>query len=162
MRKDNKGFSLIELIVVVAIMAVLVSVIAPQFTKYIGKTKRTVDVNTADELVHVFDIEMISGAKWNKFNESMNVYVGSFDKNTPFPSEPGNDLLLCALNVLGRVPVSQFDENLRWRVAVFEDKLDSIYLVEENSSRYGYELYPDPSVFLNEGEMVPVEWKYNK
>lgn len=31
----NKGFSLVELIIVIAIMAVLVGVLAPQFLKYV-------------------------------------------------------------------------------------------------------------------------------
>ena len=31
----NKGFSLVELIIVIAIMAVLVGVLAPQFIKYL-------------------------------------------------------------------------------------------------------------------------------
>ena len=35
----NKGFSLIELIIVVAIMAVLVVVCAPMYTKYIHKSR---------------------------------------------------------------------------------------------------------------------------
>lgn len=40
--KNNKGFSLIELIVVIAIMAVLIGVIAPQFLGYSDKTKESV------------------------------------------------------------------------------------------------------------------------
>ena len=32
---NNKGFSLVELIIVIAIMAVLVGVLAPQFMKYV-------------------------------------------------------------------------------------------------------------------------------
>lgn len=39
----NKGFSLVELIVVIAIMAILAVVIAPQVMKYIGKSKDSVD-----------------------------------------------------------------------------------------------------------------------
>ena len=39
----NKGFSLVELIIVVAIMAVLVGVMAPQFVKYLERTKYTRD-----------------------------------------------------------------------------------------------------------------------
>lgn len=39
----NKGFSLVELIVVIAIMAILAIVIAPQVMKYIGKSKDSVD-----------------------------------------------------------------------------------------------------------------------
>ena len=39
-RKNNKGFSLIELIVVVAIMAVLVGVLAPAYLRYVEKARR--------------------------------------------------------------------------------------------------------------------------
>ncbi|HAL02696.1 MAG TPA: hypothetical protein DCP07_05005, partial [Lachnospiraceae bacterium] len=35
--KNNKGFSLVELIIVIAIMAILVGVMAPQLIKYIEK-----------------------------------------------------------------------------------------------------------------------------
>ena len=37
--KNNKGFSLVELIVVVAIMAVLVGVLAPAYLRYVEKTR---------------------------------------------------------------------------------------------------------------------------
>ncbi|SHM23256.1 prepilin-type N-terminal cleavage/methylation domain-containing protein [Anaerosporobacter mobilis DSM 15930] len=39
----NKGFSLVELIVVIAIMAILAIVIAPQVMKYIGQSRKSVD-----------------------------------------------------------------------------------------------------------------------
>lgn len=42
-KTNNSGFSLVELIIVVAIMAVLVGVMAPQFAKYLDKTKYTKD-----------------------------------------------------------------------------------------------------------------------
>jgi len=38
-KMNNKGFSLVELIIVVAIMAVLVGVLAPQYIKYLDKSK---------------------------------------------------------------------------------------------------------------------------
>ena len=47
---DNKGFSLIELIIVIAIMAVLVAIIAPNLTKYLGSSKKNTDVKNADEI----------------------------------------------------------------------------------------------------------------
>lgn len=46
--KNNKGFSLVELIVVIAIMAILVGVIAPQLIKYIEKSNVTSDTQLLD------------------------------------------------------------------------------------------------------------------
>lgn len=46
MRK-NKGFSLVELIIVIAIMAILVGVMAPQLIKYIEKSKVSSDTQLA-------------------------------------------------------------------------------------------------------------------
>ncbi len=44
MKKSNKGFSLVELIIVIAIMAILVGIMAPQLIKYIEKSKVTADL----------------------------------------------------------------------------------------------------------------------
>lgn len=52
MMKNNNGFSLIELIIVIAIMAVLVAVIAPNLSKYLGKSKVQVDIRNLDEIKH--------------------------------------------------------------------------------------------------------------
>ena len=46
--KNNKGFSLVELIIVIAIMAILVGVMAPQLIKYIEKTNVSADTQLAD------------------------------------------------------------------------------------------------------------------
>lgn len=46
--KNNKGFSLVELIIVIAIMAILVGVMAPQLIRYIEKTKESSDVQLLD------------------------------------------------------------------------------------------------------------------
>lgn len=48
----DEGFSLIELIIVIAIMAVLVAIIAPNLTKYLGNSKIQVDKRNLDEVHH--------------------------------------------------------------------------------------------------------------
>jgi type IV pilus assembly protein PilA len=47
MKKTNKGFSLVELIIVIAIMAILAAAIAPALIRYIDKSRRADDVTAA-------------------------------------------------------------------------------------------------------------------
>ena len=49
-KMNNKGFSLVELIVVIAIMAVLVGVLAPQFIKYVEKSRESTDIQNVDSI----------------------------------------------------------------------------------------------------------------
>lgn len=55
-KKNNKGFSLIELIVVVAIMAVLVGVLAPTYLRYVEKTRLQKDVSAVGEFVQAIKV----------------------------------------------------------------------------------------------------------
>ena len=52
-QKNNKGFSLVELIVVIAIMAVLVGVLAPQLIKYVEKSREATDIQNCDSIASI-------------------------------------------------------------------------------------------------------------
>lgn len=59
MRKEkmnNKGFSLVELIIVIAIMAILIVVLAPQYLKYVEKSRNSTDVSNATEMVTAMQV----------------------------------------------------------------------------------------------------------
>lgn len=49
--RNNKGFSLVELIVVIAIMAVLVGVLAPQFIKFVEKSRESTDIDNMKQIM---------------------------------------------------------------------------------------------------------------
>lgn len=56
MRKNNKGFSLVELIIVIAIMAVLTAVLVPQLLKYVESSRVSKDEYAAEQIKKVITV----------------------------------------------------------------------------------------------------------
>ena len=53
---NNKGFSLVELIIVIAIMAVLIGVLAPQYLRYVEKSRYQTDATMVDNVKNAIQI----------------------------------------------------------------------------------------------------------
>ncbi|MCM1261648.1 MAG: prepilin-type N-terminal cleavage/methylation domain-containing protein [Butyrivibrio sp.] len=53
---NNKGFSLVELIIVIAIMVILIAVLAPQYLKYVEKSRVASDTQTVVEFINSLQV----------------------------------------------------------------------------------------------------------
>ncbi len=60
-RMQNKGMTLVELIITIAIIAVLVGFMAPQYLKYVHNTKVSVDIRNAQTIAKACDAAFAAG-----------------------------------------------------------------------------------------------------
>lgn len=58
---NNKGFSLVELIIVIAIMVILVVVFAPQYLRFVNNSRISTDVQTAGNMVTAIEASIAEG-----------------------------------------------------------------------------------------------------
>lgn len=68
---NNKGFSLVELIIVVAIMAVLIGVLAPTYLKYVESSKKTSDCSAIGSIMDAVEVIAVDPSidVWNAGGE---------------------------------------------------------------------------------------------
>lgn len=57
-KMNNKGFSLVELIIVIAIMAILAAALAPQLIKYLEESRISSDKSACDTIKSCFNAAM--------------------------------------------------------------------------------------------------------
>ena len=65
MKKTNKGFSLVELIIVIAIMAILAGALAPQLVKYINKSRLSSDIQTGASIASAVNAALAGEASYD-------------------------------------------------------------------------------------------------
>ena len=75
-RKSNKGFTLVELIIVVAIIAVLTAVAAPQYIKYVERSRYATDLNCLAEIAHAAEIAKVGNGSTTPSANTVTVDVG--------------------------------------------------------------------------------------
>lgn len=71
----NKGFSLVELIIVIAILAILVGVLAPNLLRYVEKTNVSADTQLADSVKTAITTAMMDPAVINATDNSASTFV---------------------------------------------------------------------------------------
>ena len=120
-RKRNRGFSLVELIIVIAIMAILAGVLAPQFIKYIGTSKKSSDIQNAQNAYDAISAQVADGAT---------LTTGSKTEIT--------DAVASSLNMGSKAPTSKVNSAYKYYYLVSGDSV-SIYI---GSSGTNHEVAP--------------------
>ena len=77
-KMDNKGFSLVELIIVIAIMAVLVGVLAPAYLRYVEKSRKSADIQAIDSIMTAMEVTAMAPEFKMKKDDVM---TADFDKS---------------------------------------------------------------------------------
>lgn len=75
----NKGFSLVELIIVVAIMAVLIGVLAPQYLRYVEKSRLQKDNTSIAEVANVIKMASAEEKVVNDVRSAASTVTYKFD-----------------------------------------------------------------------------------
>lgn len=92
-KKDNKGFSLVELIVVVAIMAVLLGVLVPTLVRHVETSKHQKDISAISEIREAIEIalanENYATLEGTIVSEGANVTIA---EDTKFTEKPTTDI----------------------------------------------------------------------
>lgn len=90
-KKNNKGFTLVELVIVIAILAILVGILAPQYTKYVEKSRKSADASNMDEIIKAIEVHYVEqGVNSTGADTTVTVTVTmNSDKKTPVSVKAG-------------------------------------------------------------------------
>ena len=125
---NNKGFSLVELIIVIAIMVILVVVIAPQYTRFVNNSRVSADVQTAQTMATAIDAAVADG-------------LNPFAATPRFSNVQGFD-------ATGTLPASKFNGGA---FTVTGDDAAGVSLITLTLNGTTYECYPNPDSADNHG-----------
>lgn len=119
MGKNNLGFSLVELVIVIAIMAILVAVAIPVFGVFIQKAEKSNDQNVVKDIVYAIELANKSGA----FMEEDTMSFGNVKYPVGFVviSEDGTQVITSTTTVTPEEPC-QF-ATVKYSDAIFKENV---------------------------------------
>ena len=129
--KNNKGFSLVELIIVIAIMAILVGVMAPQLIKYIEKTNVSSDVQLCKTLKTAMETAATDAAVANETGYTP--FKTNDSGNTKSFENPGGTVYMSSLEeTLGVKNVSDLNSQIKSTLGKSRGQLDYVWVSDSS------------------------------
>ena len=112
---NNKGFSLVELIVVIAIMAILVGVLAPQVIKYVESSKQSTDLQNLSAVRSAVEVGVTEGT----ISSDVTIAIDADGKNVTI-SGTGVAAALPAVGIETTIPLKSSGWPKNATVATYE------------------------------------------
>lgn len=134
----SKGFTLAELLIVVAIIAVLVAISIPIFTSQLEKARRTVDINNARNIRSVLANAINNGDfVFNKEDAMLEVEITRGRRNGGFTGNAGgvqNDLMINGITYHDTKDGGTHGFDLVWNYLVKNGIPKNLTMKQKNSS----------------------------
>lgn len=74
----NKGFSMVELIIVIAIMAILAGALAPALIKYINKSRVSTDISNGQQIASAIQTAMSNEQAFDDAKDATNLSYATY------------------------------------------------------------------------------------
>lgn len=139
---NNKGFSLVELLVTISVMVVLVGCLGAVLLGYVDKAKIAKDVQAADDMARNVKYYVLYNGetRQREINGSSSLSL-IWNKSTDTDSFDDSDVLESACKQLGgNLPISSYNENCPFGILLsYEDSIAT------NEQQLVLEIYMGPS-----------------
>lgn len=136
-RKNNKGFSLVELIIVIAIMAILAGILIPQFVKYISSSKVSGDIQQAENIYNA-----VAAQYADSQGTAPTGTVMSYDGN----KHEVTDAVAEALEMGKAAPTCKVDSNYLFMYSCDSKGAVAVYLAPASEADKAYDATKDTKI----------------